>query len=103
MYFKAKEKQRCIKKVVSGNLFFSFLWGKDKNSLLPKETHTVTPTSEEIFIFSSFFLVPADPPEKTTFTLLNTPPIKEGDKVEMKCETDGNPQPLFDFSKDVCK
>uniref|UniRef100_A0A8C7YBJ9 Basal cell adhesion molecule (Lutheran blood group) n=1 Tax=Oryzias sinensis TaxID=183150 RepID=A0A8C7YBJ9_9TELE len=41
------------------------------------------------------------PPEKTTFTLLNTPPIKEGDKVEMKCETDGNPQPLFDFSKDT--
>ncbi|XP_068180580.1 basal cell adhesion molecule isoform X2 [Antennarius striatus] len=40
------------------------------------------------------------PSEKATFTLLNTDPVKEGDSVTMKCETDGNPQPEFDFSKD---
>ncbi|KAA8591731.1 hypothetical protein FQN60_017105 [Etheostoma spectabile] len=27
-------------------------------------------------------------------------PVKEGDTVTMKCETDGNPQPEFDFTKD---
>ncbi|XP_029361171.1 basal cell adhesion molecule [Echeneis naucrates] len=40
------------------------------------------------------------PSEKATFSLLNTDPIKEGDTVTMKCETDGNPQPEFDFFKD---
>ncbi|XP_045900317.1 basal cell adhesion molecule isoform X1 [Micropterus dolomieu] len=40
------------------------------------------------------------PSEKATFSLLNTDPVKEGDDVTMKCETDGNPQPEFDFSKD---
>ncbi|XP_054637322.1 basal cell adhesion molecule isoform X2 [Dunckerocampus dactyliophorus] len=40
------------------------------------------------------------PSETATFTLLNTDPIKEGDNVTMKCETDGNPQPEFDFTKD---
>ncbi|KAM6968092.1 basal cell adhesion molecule [Aplochiton taeniatus] len=40
------------------------------------------------------------PSESATFTLVNTGPIKEGDKVAMKCETDGNPQPEFDFTKD---
>lgn len=40
------------------------------------------------------------PSETATFTLLNTDPVKEGDVVTMKCETDGNPQPEFDFSKD---
>ncbi|XP_072250017.1 basal cell adhesion molecule isoform X1 [Leuresthes tenuis] len=40
------------------------------------------------------------PSEKATFFLLNTNPVKEGDNVDMKCETDGNPQPEFDFSKE---
>ncbi|KAM3613577.1 uncharacterized protein V6R79_001759 [Siganus canaliculatus] len=40
------------------------------------------------------------PSEKATFTLLNTDPVKEGDTVNMKCETDGNPQPEFEFTKD---
>ncbi|XP_076592936.1 basal cell adhesion molecule isoform X2 [Chaetodon auriga] len=40
------------------------------------------------------------PSEKATFSLLNTDPIKEGDNVTMMCETDGNPQPEFDFTKD---
>ncbi|XP_068615383.1 basal cell adhesion molecule [Brachionichthys hirsutus] len=40
------------------------------------------------------------PSEKATFTLLNADPVKEGDSVTMKCETDGNPQPEFDFTKD---
>ncbi|XP_034729119.1 basal cell adhesion molecule isoform X1 [Etheostoma cragini] len=40
------------------------------------------------------------PSEKATFSLLNTSPVKEGDTVTMKCETDGNPQPEFDFTKD---
>ncbi|XP_008275635.1 basal cell adhesion molecule [Stegastes partitus] len=40
------------------------------------------------------------PSEKATFSLLNTSPVKEGDTVNMKCETDGNPQPEFDFAKD---
>ncbi|KAM9722825.1 basal cell adhesion molecule isoform 2-T2 [Menidia menidia] len=39
------------------------------------------------------------PSEKATFLLLNTNPVKEGDNVDMKCETDGNPQPEFDFFK----
>ncbi|GAA6084456.1 basal cell adhesion molecule isoform X1, partial [Tachysurus ichikawai] len=39
------------------------------------------------------------PAENVFFKLLNTTPIKEGDEVQMKCETDGNPQPLFEFSK----
>lgn len=46
-------------------------------------------------------LVHPDPSEKATFSLLNTDPVKEGDTVTMKCETDGNPQPEFDFTKDV--
>lgn len=46
-------------------------------------------------------LVHLDPSEKATFTLANTDPVKEGDTVTMKCETDGNPQPEFDFTKDV--
>jgi len=33
--------------------------------------------------------------------LVNTTPVTEGDTVTMKCETDGNPQPEFDFTKDV--
>ncbi|XP_042345771.1 basal cell adhesion molecule isoform X2 [Plectropomus leopardus] len=40
------------------------------------------------------------PSEKATFSLVNTNPIKEGDNVTLKCETDGNPQPEFDFAKD---
>ncbi|KAJ3597484.1 hypothetical protein NHX12_001007 [Muraenolepis orangiensis] len=32
--------------------------------------------------------------------LVNAGPVKEGDMVTMKCETDGNPQPEFDFTKD---
>lgn len=40
------------------------------------------------------------PSESATFSLVNTDPIKEGDNVTMKCETDGNPQPEFEFSKD---
>uniref|UniRef100_H3C379 Basal cell adhesion molecule (Lutheran blood group) n=1 Tax=Tetraodon nigroviridis TaxID=99883 RepID=H3C379_TETNG len=39
------------------------------------------------------------PSEKATFSLTNTDPVKEGDNVIMKCETDGNPQPEFDFTK----
>lgn len=39
------------------------------------------------------------PSETATFTLLNTDPVKEGDAVTMKCETDGNPQPDFEFTK----
>ncbi|XP_055760429.1 basal cell adhesion molecule-like isoform X1 [Salvelinus fontinalis] len=40
------------------------------------------------------------PSETATFVLANTEPIREGDEVKMMCETDGNPQPEFDFSKD---
>ncbi|XP_061675515.1 basal cell adhesion molecule isoform X2 [Syngnathoides biaculeatus] len=40
------------------------------------------------------------PSETATFTLLNAGAVKEGDNVTMKCETDGNPQPEFDFTKD---
>jgi len=40
------------------------------------------------------------PSETATFNLLNTDPVKEGDVVTLKCETDGNPQPEFDFMKD---
>lgn len=54
-----------------------------------------------IFTCSMSVLVHLDPSETATFTLLNTDPVKEGDVVTMKCETDGNPQPEFDFSKDV--
>ncbi|XP_028436905.1 basal cell adhesion molecule isoform X2 [Perca flavescens] len=40
------------------------------------------------------------PSEKATFSLLNSSPVKEGDTVTMKCETDGNPQPEFEITKD---
>lgn len=46
-------------------------------------------------------LLPSDPAENVFFKLLNTAPIKEGDDVQMQCETDGNPQPQFEFTKDV--
>ncbi|XP_053183252.1 basal cell adhesion molecule [Scomber japonicus] len=39
------------------------------------------------------------PSETATFHLLNNNAVKEGDTVTMKCETDGNPQPDFDFTK----
>lgn len=42
-----------------------------------------------------------DPSEKATFALRSTPPFKEGDNITMKCETDGNPQPGFEFTKEV--
>ncbi|KAK3572259.1 hypothetical protein QTP86_029417, partial [Hemibagrus guttatus] len=42
-----------------------------------------------------------NPAEKVYFELLNTAPIKEGDDVQMKCETDGNPQPQFEFTRNV--
>ena len=44
---------------------------------------------------------PSDAMEVMTFTTVNVGPIKEGDDVSMKCETDGNPQPEFDFLKAV--
>uniref|UniRef100_A0A8D2ZZK5 Basal cell adhesion molecule (Lutheran blood group) n=1 Tax=Scophthalmus maximus TaxID=52904 RepID=A0A8D2ZZK5_SCOMX len=40
------------------------------------------------------------PSERATFSLLNADQVKEGDTVKMKCETDGNPQPEIDFTKD---
>ncbi|XP_028837448.1 basal cell adhesion molecule isoform X2 [Denticeps clupeoides] len=39
------------------------------------------------------------PMEHMTFSLVNTAPLKEGDEVKLKCETDGNPQPDFEFYK----
>lgn len=43
-----------------------------------------------------------DPSDKIYFSLFNTSqPVKEGDTVTMKCETDGNPQPPFEFTKNV--
>uniref|UniRef100_A0A096ME37 Basal cell adhesion molecule (Lutheran blood group) n=1 Tax=Poecilia formosa TaxID=48698 RepID=A0A096ME37_POEFO len=40
------------------------------------------------------------PFEKVMFNLFNPTVVKEGDNVTLKCETDGNPQPAFEFSKD---
>ncbi|KAL0985037.1 hypothetical protein UPYG_G00152120 [Umbra pygmaea] len=40
------------------------------------------------------------PSEKATFSLLNSEPVKEFDDVKMLCQTDGNPQPEFEFYKD---
>ncbi|XP_038163046.1 basal cell adhesion molecule isoform X2 [Cyprinodon tularosa] len=40
------------------------------------------------------------PSEKTMIGLLNATKVKEGDDVTIKCETDGNPQPLIEISKD---
>ena len=54
-----------------------------------------------IFTCSMSVLVHLDPSEKATFSLLNDSQVKEGDSVSMKCMTDGNPQPEFDFLKDV--
>lgn len=54
-----------------------------------------------IFTCSISVLACQDPSEKATFSLLNTDPVKEGDDVTMKCETDGNPQPEFEFTKNV--
>ncbi|KAG9275902.1 basal cell adhesion molecule isoform X1 [Astyanax mexicanus] len=38
--------------------------------------------------------------EKAMFTLLNSGSIKEGDDVQLKCETDGNPQPKFEMTSE---
>ncbi|KAK7157665.1 hypothetical protein R3I93_008993 [Phoxinus phoxinus] len=38
--------------------------------------------------------------ENVYFKVKNQGPIKEGDDVEMVCETDGNPQPEFEFTKE---
>ncbi|KAL1259441.1 hypothetical protein QQF64_010018 [Cirrhinus molitorella] len=38
--------------------------------------------------------------ENVFFKLKNQGPIKEGDDVLMECETDGNPQPEFEFKKE---
>ncbi|XP_043973927.1 basal cell adhesion molecule isoform X2 [Gambusia affinis] len=40
------------------------------------------------------------PFEKIMFNLFKPTVVKEGDNVTLKCETDGNPQPPFDFTKD---
>lgn len=63
--------------------------------------NSVNVSNVGIFTCPISVLVRLDPSEKATFSLLNTDPVKEGDDVTMKCETDGNPQPEFDFSKDV--
>ncbi|KAF5898194.1 basal cell adhesion molecule-like isoform X2, partial [Clarias magur] len=39
------------------------------------------------------------PAENVFFKILNMSQIKEGDDVHMKCETDGNPQPQFEFTR----
>lgn len=46
-------------------------------------------------------LLSSDSTENVYFKVKNQGPIKEGDDVEMECETDGNPQPEFEFSKEV--
>ncbi|KAI1886306.1 hypothetical protein AGOR_G00212640 [Albula goreensis] len=38
------------------------------------------------------------PSEHVTFSLPSSEKIKEGDTVELRCSTDGNPQPEFEFS-----
>ncbi|XP_016376122.1 basal cell adhesion molecule-like isoform X1 [Sinocyclocheilus rhinocerous] len=38
--------------------------------------------------------------ETVFFKLKNQGPVKEGDEVLMECETDGNPQPEFEFYKE---
>lgn len=40
------------------------------------------------------------PSEKLMFDLFNATTVKEGDTLTLKCETDGNPQPTFDYYKD---
>lgn len=62
---------------------------------------TVDITIEGIFTCSPSALVFPDPSETIMFDLFNATTVKEGDTVTLKCETDGNPQPSFDFSKDV--
>ncbi|TSL40951.1 40S ribosomal protein S19 [Bagarius yarrelli] len=47
----------------------------------------------------SFNLTLLYPAENVVFKLLNTAPIKEGDEVQIQCETDGNPQPQFEFTR----
>ncbi|XP_043116851.1 basal cell adhesion molecule isoform X2 [Puntigrus tetrazona] len=41
--------------------------------------------------------------ETVYFKLKNQGPVKEGDDVVMECETDGNPQPEFEFYKEDVK
>lgn len=48
---------------------------------------------------SSCALLQSDSTENVYFKVKNQGPIKEGDDVEMVCETDGNPQPEFEFTK----
>lgn len=50
---------------------------------------------------SSCALLQSDSTENVYFKVKNQGPIKEGDDVEMMCETDGNPQPEFEFTKEV--
>ncbi|XP_057196178.1 basal cell adhesion molecule isoform X2 [Triplophysa rosa] len=52
--------------------------------------------SSETFSLSLLY-----PSENVFFKLMNQGPIKEGDDVHMICETDGNPQPEFDFHLEI--
>nr|XP_029497712.1 basal cell adhesion molecule-like [Oncorhynchus nerka] len=61
---------------------------------------TACPTTVKQIDSDTFSLTLNYPSETATFVLSNTEPIREGDEVKMMCETDGNPQPEFDFSKD---
>lgn len=63
--------------------------------------NSVNASKGGLFTCSMSVFVHTDPSEKATFSLLNTSPVKEDDIVTMKCETDGNPQPEFEFTKDV--
>ncbi|XP_035386581.1 basal cell adhesion molecule [Electrophorus electricus] len=49
---------------------------------------------------NNFTLTLLYPAENVFFTLLNDSPLKEGDDVQLKCSTDGNPQPQFEITKD---
>ncbi|RVE62962.1 hypothetical protein OJAV_G00162140 [Oryzias javanicus] len=74
---------------------------EDKNSVFScKVEYSTLHNTKEMKTSNTITINLNYPSEKTTFSLLNSSPIKEGDKVEMKCETDGHPQPQFEFSKD---
>ncbi|XP_062394850.1 basal cell adhesion molecule [Sardina pilchardus] len=81
------------------NLLYLKVQKADKDSKFHCVVEYMMPNSDPKQKSSqSFSLNMHYPMEVMTFSTLGDGPFKEGDDVTMKCMTDGNPQPTFDFA-----
>lgn len=82
------------------NLLYLKVQKADKDSKFHCVVEYMMPNSAPLQKSSKAFSLNMHyPMEVMTFVKVGDGLVKEGDDVTMKCETDGNPQPTFDFGK----